>query len=46
MARAFPRHVPGQQLYEITDEQRAAVTAVHPRPDLKSRIPNMRSTKA
>ena len=28
----------GQQLYEITDEQRAAVTAAHPRPDFKNRI--------
>jgi hypothetical protein len=28
----------GQQLDEITDEQRAAVTAAHPRPDFKNRI--------
>jgi hypothetical protein len=28
----------GQQLNEITDEQRAAVTAAHPRPDFKDRI--------
>jgi hypothetical protein len=28
----------GQQTYEITDEQRAAVTAAHPRPDFKNRI--------
>jgi hypothetical protein len=28
----------GQQLYEITDEQRVAVTAAHPRPDFKNRI--------
>jgi HD superfamily phosphodiesterase len=28
----------GQQLDEITEEQRAAVTAAHPRPDFKNRI--------
>ena len=28
----------GQQLYEITDEQRVAVTDAHPRPDFKNRI--------
>jgi hypothetical protein len=28
----------GRELYEITDEQRAAVTAAHPRPDFKNRI--------
>jgi hypothetical protein len=28
----------GRHLYEITDEQRAAVTAAHPRPDFKNRI--------
>ena len=28
----------GQHLYEVTDEQRAAVTAAHPRPDFKNRI--------
>jgi hypothetical protein len=28
----------GQQLYEITAEQREAVTAAHPRPDFKNRI--------
>ena len=28
----------GQQLYEITDEQREAVTTAHPRPDFKNRI--------
>src|SRR5690349_5474960 len=28
----------GLQLNEITDEQRAAVTAAHPRPDFKNRI--------
>ncbi|HXL62483.1 MAG TPA: HD domain-containing protein [Mycobacterium sp.] len=28
----------GQQLNEITEEQRAAVTAAHPRPDFKNRI--------
>jgi HD superfamily phosphodiesterase len=28
----------GQQLTEITEEQRAAVTAAHPRPDFKNRI--------
>jgi hypothetical protein len=28
----------GQQLDQITDEQRAAVTAAHPRPDFKNRI--------
>jgi hypothetical protein len=28
----------GQQLYEITAEQRAAVTTAHPRPDFKNRI--------
>ena len=28
----------GRELYEITDEQRAAVTAAHPRPVFKTRI--------
>jgi hypothetical protein len=28
----------GHQLYEITEEQREAVTAAHPRPDFKNRI--------
>ena len=28
----------GQQLDQITDKQRAAVTAAHPRPDFKNRI--------
>jgi hypothetical protein len=28
----------GQNLYEVTEEQRAAVTAAHPRPDFKNRI--------
>jgi hypothetical protein len=28
----------GRELYEITDDQRAAVTAAHPRPDFKNRI--------